>query len=156
MYSHLPYRLCVGIALFNKDGKVFMGERLDNPGAWQMPQGGIDAGESVEDAAFRELFEEVGTEDAAILQIAPETICYDLPPERVPQFWDGRYRGQEQYWVAMRFHGADADIVLDAHSEPEFGRWQWVDLFKAPDLIVPFKRDVYRQIAALFEEFAGS
>jgi putative (di)nucleoside polyphosphate hydrolase len=152
MFDHLPYRPCVGLALFNNEGKVFVGERLDNPGAWQMPQGGIDPGETVEKAAFRELLEEVGTDKAEIIRVADQTICYDLPPERVPQFWGGRYRGQEQSWVAMRFAGQDSDVILDGHSEPEFLRWQWVRLEETVGLIVPFKRETYRKVISLFAD----
>lgn len=154
MFEHLPYRPCVGLALFNAQGQVFVGERLDNLGSWQMPQGGIDAGESVEVAAMRELGEEVGTHKAEILRIAADTICYDLPPERVPTFWNGQYRGQEQTWVALRFTGADSDIVLDSHSEPEFAQWKWVDLDRVVDLIVPFKVEVYSAVIALFSDIA--
>jgi len=148
--SDKPYRPCVGIALFHDNGRVFVGERIDTPGAWQMPQGGIDEGEDLQAAAFRELYEEIGTDKAKILRIADETICYDLPPELQNKLWGGRYAGQEQTWIAMRFTGADSDIKLDAHKYPEFSNWQWVDLDKTLDLIVPFKRETYKKIIALF------
>lgn len=151
-FSDLPYRPCVGIALFNERGQVFVGERLDNLGAWQMPQGGVDAGEDIRAAAMRELKEEVGTDKAEIIRVSDEPLRYDLPADRVPKFWNGRYRGQEQVWVAMRFTGSDADIILDSHSEPEFGQWQWVDLDKTVDLIVPFKRELYSRVATIFSD----
>lgn len=151
----LPYRPCVGICLFNQDGKVFVGERLDNPGAWQMPQGGIDEGETVEQALWRELQEEVGTQKADLIRIADQTICYDLPLERVLTFWNGRYRGQEQTWVALKFTGQDSDININIFDEPEFSRWQWVSLKDTPDMIVPFKRETYRQVIELFSDIAG-
>ena len=106
--SHLPYRPCVGVALFNNDGLVFVGERIDSPGAWQMPQGGIDAGEDIKAAAFRELKEEIGTDKAEIIRIAERALRYDIPHEFGPEgrnLWGGKYRGQEQTWIAMRFTG---------------------------------------------------
>ena len=147
------YRPCVGIALFNQDGKVFVGERLDNRGAWQMPQGGIDEGEDFEAAAFRELKEEVGTNKASILKIHGDTIKYDIPADiltRLHKTWDTPYTGQEQTWIAMRFEGDDNDIVLDADEHPEFAQWQWVDLDKTLDLIVPFKRKTYEILIEVF------
>ena len=146
----LPYRPCVGICLFNNKDHVFVGERIDTPGAWQMPQGGIDNGELIEDTALRELREEIGTDKAEILKISTETICYDLPDHLITNLWDGRYRGQEQRWVAMRFTGRDEDIDLNAHDPAEFSSWQWVELEKSLDLIVPFKRDVYEFVIDQF------
>lgn len=148
----LPYRPCVGIALFNKDGKVFVGERIDTPGAWQMPQGGIDEGEDIEVAALRELKEEIGTDKARLIKTLPEKIKYDLPPHLKDRLWNGKYAGQEQNWVAMQFEGDDVDIVLDADKRPEFSKWQWIEIEKTLDLIVPFKRDVYRRIIELLKD----
>ncbi len=148
----LPYRPCVGIALFNSGGLVFVGERIDTPGAWQMPQGGIDEGEDIKSAAFRELYEEIGTDKAEIIKISEQKTCYDLPQELQGKIWGGRYRGQEQTWVAMRFTGADEDINLSAHNHPEFSSWQWVELQKTVDIIVPFKQDIYRRVIEMFGE----
>jgi putative (di)nucleoside polyphosphate hydrolase len=148
--SPLPYRPCVGLVLFNAEGKVFVGERIDTPGAWQMPQGGIDHGEDIESAAFRELQEEVGTTNAKIIEIADETVFYDFPSNIEGKFWSGKFRGQEQTWVALRFLGKDSDIDLASHNPPEFQKWQWVPLTETADLIVPFKRDVYRKVISLF------
>lgn len=140
------------MTLFNKDGKVFVGERLDYPGAWQMPQGGVDDGEDTHKAFFRELREEIGTDKAEILRIMNEKLRYDLPPRLLGKLWDGKYRGQEQTWVAARFTGTDADIKIDAHMPAEFGRWQWVKLDEVIDLIVPFKRDTYRTVIEAFQD----
>ncbi len=157
--SALPYRPCAGISLFNKDGLVLVGERIDTPGAWQMPQGGIDEGESIEVAAFRELKEEVGTDKAETIRVASETIKYELPAALGPEgrnLWNGRYRGQEQAWIAMRFLGSDSDIDLNAHDPAEFSSWQWVELERTIDLIVPFKREVYARVIDLFKDIAAS
>lgn len=151
-YQSLPYRPCVGLMLLNKNKQVFVGERIDSPGSWQMPQGGIDDGETVEQAALRELKEEVGTNAASIIKIAHQTLCYDLPAERIPAFWNGRYRGQEQSWIALQFDGKDEDIILDSFHEPEFSRWQWATPSQAIDLIVPFKKELYQQVFTLFSD----
>jgi putative (di)nucleoside polyphosphate hydrolase len=147
----LPYRPCVGIALFNRDGLVFAAERIDTPGAWQMPQGGIDKGEEPAKAALRELEEEIGTKAADIIAEAPDWLNYDLPPELVGKVWKGRYRGQTQKWFAMRFLGRDRDIdIVTKH--PEFKAWRWVPLAELPSLIVPFKRAVYEAVARQFAD----
>jgi len=148
------YRPCVGICLFNKDGKVFVGERIDTPNAWQMPQGGIDEGEDLLPAAFRELKEEIGTDKAELIKIHKEKLYYDIPPkilERLHKIWTIPYTGQAQTWVAMRFTGEDSDISLTADDHPEFAQWQWIDIDKTLDLIVPFKCDLYRQVIAAFQ-----
>ena len=148
------YRPCVGIALFNVHGKVFVGERIDTPGAWQMPQGGIDANEDLEVAAFRELKEEIGTDNAAIIKIHDEKIRYELPLKLAQKHWNGQYVGQEQTWIAMRFNGDDSDIILDADDHPEFAQWQWVNLPDTLDLIVPFKRETYEKLIEAFSDFS--
>ena len=150
----LPYRACVGIALFNKDGKVFVGERIDTPGAWQMPQGGVDDGEDIETATMRELMEEVGTNNAEIIRVCDETMCYDLPSHLLGRLWNGKYRGQEQTWVALRFTGDDTDINITADSTPEFRDWRWIDIHDVTDFAVPFKRDTYLDVIRSFEDLA--
>ncbi len=153
--SDLPYRPCAGFMLVNADGKVFVGQRI-NPrahGFWQMPQGGIDPGEDPETAALRELEEETGIGPDLVEVIAPasKVMRYDLPPELLGKIWKGKYRGQEQHWYLGRFLGEDAAINLEAHDPAEFNAYRWIAPSELPELIVPFKRDVYQ---ALVDEFA--
>ena len=147
---HLPYRQCVGIVLFNKDGKVFVGERLDHPGAWQMPQGGIDPGESIEAAALRELLEETGTNKAEVVFVSDKVLTYELPDHLLGKLWGGRYKGQEQRWAALRFTGEDHEITLYDKVHPEFSKWKWVPLPDVCELIVPFKRATYEEVIREF------
>ena len=149
-----PYRPCVGIMLFNAGGKVFVGNRIDVAGDhWQMPQGGIDDGETPEQAAWRELREEVGTEKAELLAASAEWLSYDLPGDLSRTVWQGRYRGQTQRWFAFRFTGEDAEIDLRAHVA-EFEAWRWADIRELPALAIPFKRAIYSQVVAEFARFA--
>lgn len=152
--DNLPYRPCVGIMLINHANRVFVGERLDSPGAWQMPQGGVDPGEDITSAFFRELREEIGTDKATIIQVMSQPVRYDLPPDLQRKLWNGAYRGQEQTWIAARFDGTDADINLQSHTPAEFGQWKWVERDTVPDLIVPFKREAYRQVVAAFSNLS--
>ena len=143
------YRPGVGIVLANGDGRVFVGRRIDMPAglaAWQMPQGGIDPGESPRDAAIRELREEVGTDEAEILGETAGWLRYDLPAEIAGKAWGGRYRGQRQKWFAMRFTGDDSDIDPAVSEHPEFDAWEWVRPERLPELIVPFKRRLYLDV----------
>lgn len=148
----LPYRACAGVVLMNAHGRVFAGHRIDNPAdAWQMPQGGIDAGEDPRAAALRELWEETGIDPALceIVAESPDWICYDLPPELVGKVWKGRYGGQRQKWFLVRYDGTDAQIGI-ATEHPEFDDWRWMTPAEIEAKIVPFKRDVYRQVFRLF------
>ena len=150
----LPYRPCVGIMLVNGEGKVFVGQRIDakEGDRWQMPQGGIDEGEDLHTAAYRELAEETGVDSslATIIAETREELLYDLPDDLLGKLWGGQYRGQRQHWVLMRFTGEVADVRLDAHDPAEFFEWKWADPEALPEMIVPFKRRVYR---AVLEEF---
>lgn len=144
------YRRGVGIMLLNGDGKVFVGRRIDQKEeAWQMPQGGIDRGETPRDAAFRELKEETGTDKAEIVAETKNWLTYDLPAALRGRLWRGRYTGQKQKWFAMRFRGRDSDIDLATH-HPEFSAWQWAEHDRLVSLIVPFKRALYRDVLAEF------
>ena len=136
--------------LINRQGKVFAGKRIDQTvEGWQMPQGGIDDGESPREAALRELMEEAGTDKAEILAELPDWVTYDLPEHLIGVAFHGKYRGQRQKWFLMRFTGQDGDIDLTSH-EPEFSAFQWVSLEALPELIVPFKRDTYKAVIAAF------
>lgn len=154
--DELGYRPCVGVMLVNADGKVFVGRRIDNKEGdwWQMPQGGVDEGEDLVAAALRELAEETGAraEHVSIIKRMDEPVRYDLPAELVGKLWSGKYRGQEQVWFLARFGGSDADIDLEAHDPPEFCDWKWVEPGQLPELIVPFKKRVYRAVVKAFAE----
>ena len=156
----LPYRPCVGTMVLNRDGLVFVGRRTSGPEhldadrthSWQMPQGGIDAGEEPLAAALRELREETNITSVTLLAEAPDWFTYDLPPALIGKAWNGRFRGQRQKWYALRFTGSDAeiDIANPAGHDPEFVAWRWAALNELPDLVVPFKRQVYTAIVAEF------
>ncbi len=137
--------------LISPSGRIFVASRIDTPGAWQMPQGGIDAGETPRDAAIRELKEETGTDKATFLAEASEWLRYDLPPKLAARTWKGRFRGQAQKWFAFRFTGTDEDFDLAAH-EQEFDAWRWATPDEILETIVPFKRPVYE---AVLEEFSA-
>jgi putative (di)nucleoside polyphosphate hydrolase len=148
--SGLPYRDGVGVMLLNAEGRVFVGQRLDSKlEAWQMPQGGIDAGEDARTAALRELAEETGVA-AHLVEIVAETADwhhYDLPDDLIGTVWKGRYCGQRQKWFAMRFLGTDADVAID-QPHPEFKAWRWAAVATLVDLAVPFKRALYTDVIA--------
>lgn len=149
-WATLPYRPCVGIMLLNKERRVLVGKRLNmTEGAWQMPQGGIDPGESPRDAAMRELEEEIGTDKAEIVAERDDWLDYDLPAHLMGKVWKGRYRGQTQKWFAMNFTGDDGDINVDT-AHPEFGAWRWSSIAELIDDIVPFKVDIYSEVVSGF------
>ena len=149
----LPYRKNVGLVLINAEGLIFAGQRIDNPGhAWQMPQGGIDAGERPKEAALRELQEETGVRPDLVEKIAKteDWLVYDLPAELIGSIWGGKYRGQKQKWFLFRFLGQDSDVNI-ATEHPEFSVWRWMEPAELVEKIVPFKRAVYEQV---FDSFA--
>jgi len=154
----LPYRPCAGVVLINREGLVFAGQRIDNPGddrerAWQMPQGGIDEGETPHQAALREMTEETGITPnlVDVLAESPDWVTYDLPAELLGKVWKGRYGGQQQKWLALRFLGADSDVNIQTR-HPEFDRWQWMLAGDLVARIVPFKRAVYEQVFRDFRQ----
>ena len=152
--DHL-YRLGGGIMLLNGERKVFVAARIDNPDdAWQMPQGGIDEGEEPWAGALRELEEETGIPPHLVERIAehPERLRYDLPGEWREKLWRGQWKGQMQHWYLARFLGQDSDVNLDTE-HPEFRAWKWVDPASLPDLIVPFKRELYSRLIEDFAEY---
>jgi putative (di)nucleoside polyphosphate hydrolase len=149
------YRRGVGVMLLNNEGKAWVGARIDNPDdAWQMPQGGIDADEEPWATALRELEEETGIAPHLVERIAecPERLRYDLPDEWRPRLWGGKWAGQEQDWFLARFLGRDRDVDI-ATAHPEFREWKWVEPQRLPDLIVPFKRDLYRRLLREFADY---
>ena len=149
------YRRGVGVMLINAEGKVWAGARIDNTDdAWQMPQGGIDKGEEPWATALRELEEETGIAPELVERLAdcPERLRYDLPKELRGKLWGGRWIGQDQDWYLCRFLGRDSDVDI-ATDHPEFREWRWVEPEHLPDLIVPFKRDLYRQLIAHFAKW---
>jgi len=155
--TDLPYRPCVGVTLINPAGLIFAGRRIDTTApAWQMPQGGIDAGEDPQAAALRELSEETGVrpDRVSILDSTPGWLTYDLPPELLGKTWGGRYRGQKQKWYLMRFLGEDSEIDI-ARDHPEFSEWRWIGPDEMIAAIVPFKRAIYRQVVDRFRPFLG-
>jgi len=161
----LPYRPCVGIMVLNREGLVWSGHRIAEPDSemagtdklWQMPQGGIDKGEEPLPAALRELYEETGMRSVSLLAEVPGWINYDLPADKLGIAFKGKYRGQTQKWFAFRFEGDENEIAINpppgGHTA-EFDRWDWKPMIDLPDLIVPFKRQVYEQVVAAFRYLA--
>lgn len=162
-FLDLPYRLCVGVMLLNDRNEVFVGKRRAELGpehvnggyAWQMPQGGIDAGEDPYPAALRELYEETSVSSVTLVAEAPDWYSYDLPQEILRRSWRGRYRGQKQKWFALRFTGDEAEINVRRPAgghKAEFSDWRWAPMASLPELIIPFKRPVYEQVVAAFAD----
>ena len=146
-----PYRKCVGIMIFNNNKDILVGRRLDHPsGFWQMPQGGIDDNEHPEEAVWREMMEEIGTNKAKLLKVSSQWINYDIPSETLKTLpWGHKYIGQTQKWFAFQFTGEENDVNVGTVN-PEFSEWKWTKINSIVDEIVPFKRDVY---SVILEEF---
>lgn len=163
-FEDLPYRPCAGMCLLNREGRVFIGRRINGPEhvdathVWQMPQGGIDPDEDTYKAALRELYEETNIRSVERLGEIAEWLAYDIPRDLAGQAWDGEYRGQTQKWYALRFTGADSEIDIarpgGGGHKPEFVEWRWEPMRNLPDLVVPFKRPVYERVVAEFAPFA--
>ncbi len=152
-FNKLPYRSNVGIMMVNEQGYVFVGQRLDNnQNAWQMPQGGIDAGEDPETAAYRELLEETGVkkQDVRFIASSSKWLSYDLPEDLIPILWNGKFRGQKQKWFLFKFLGEDGDINI-ATEHPEFSKWKWISKENLLKEIVPFKKSVYENVLKEFK-----
>jgi len=156
MHKNLPYRAGVGIMLLNKNGEVFVGKRIDTKAeAWQMPQGGIDEGEDAKTAALREMLEEIGTDKAEIIGESAGWYYYDLPENLIPTIWGGKFRGQQQKWFLLKFTGVNEDLNIET-DHPEFCEWKWAEPNTLPNLIVPFKRELYAALIAEFLPFLKS
>ncbi len=151
-YFSRPYRPCAGIVLTNAAGMIFIGQRLDSSlDAWQMPQGGIDDGETPIEAGYREMLEEIGTNKAELIAEHSRWLSYDLPHSLADQLWHKRYRGQTQKWMLFRFTGNDDDISIIT-AEPEFRSWRWIERHELPSLTVSFKRPIYEDVLSEFAD----
>tara|TARA_B100000035_G_C20898726_1_gene508389 strand:+ start:361 stop:864 length:504 start_codon:yes stop_codon:yes gene_type:complete len=145
-FKKLPLRTGVGIVVLNNENKVFVAKRIDNPkNFWQMPQGGVDEGESFLQAAYRELEEETGIKEVKLIKEIDEILSYELPSHLLGIIWKGKYKGQKQKWFVMKYLGNDRDINIKTNS-PEFLEWKWIDLNKITDVVVDFKLHIYKQL----------
>lgn len=154
MLDVTKYRPGVGLMLFNKLGKVFVGDRIDEfEESWQMPQGGIDDNEDIRKALFREVSEEIGTMNIEIVMETKTWLYYDLPGDRASDMWDGKYIGQRQKWFLCRFLGQDSEININAHHIPEFSSWKWVDRSELVGLAVDFKKKLYIDVLSEFNQY---
>lgn len=146
----LPYRRGVGMCIVNSEKKIFAGKRVDTrTNTWQMPQGGIDGEETIAEAVLRETKEETGMDNVSIIAESENWYYYDLPESLIPKFWDGKYRGQKQKWVLLKFTGEDKEI--DIHQQPpEFLKWKWVELEELPKIVIPFKKQLYQLVITEF------
>ena len=148
-----PYRKCVGMMIINNNNEILVGKRIDHPsGFWQMPQGGIDEYENPEEAVWREMMEEIGTNNVILIKISNQWLNYDIPNDTLKTLpWGHKYKGQTQKWFAFKFTGKDEDINVGT-TNPEFSEWKWINYKNIVDKIVPFKRSVYSKILEEFEE----
>ena len=149
----LPLRIGVGAILLNNENKIFVGKRKDNPvDKWQMPQGGVDKNENFVTAMKRELYEETSIKNIKILKELDEWLEYQLPKDLLGKIWQGRYRGQKQKWFITRFLGSDSEINLNT-KKPEFIEWKWIEVNELPNVIVDFKKDVYKKLVKEMNNF---
>ena len=148
-----PYRKCVGMMIINNNKEILVGKRIDHPsGFWQMPQGGIDEYENPEEAVWREMMEEIGTNNVTLIKTSNQWLNYDIPNDTLKTLpWGHKYKGQTQKWFAFKFTGKDQDIDVGT-TNPEFSEWKWINYQNIVDKIVPFKRSVYSKILKEFEE----
>lgn len=149
-FAHLPLRPGIGIMILNNKNQVFVGKRIDSRG-WQMPQGGIDLGETPSSAALREMEEEIGCGKGKIIAESKKWYSYNLPDSLIPKLWNGKYCGQKQKWFLIEYHGMDEEINL-LTDIPEFEDWQWIDVAELTKIVVPFKRKLYKKVLSEFHE----
>ena len=151
-YRNLPYRVGVGIIVLNKENKIFVAKRIDNPkGFWQMPQGGVDEGEDYLSAAYRDLEEKTSIKNVELISEIDEITPYELPNHLLGKIWKGKFKGQKQKWFLMRYLGDDSEINIQT-KKPEFLDWKWVDLKEITELVVDFKLHVYQEVKEKVEK----
>ena len=151
-FKNLPLRDGVGIVVLNKDNKVFVAKRIDNPkNFWQMPQGGVDKDEDFLSAAYRELEEETSIKDVELIREIDEILTYELPKHLLGIIWKGKYKGQKQKWFIMRYLGTDDKININT-KKPEFLEWKWIDLDMITEVVVDFKLEVYKKLKSQIKE----
>ena len=151
-FKNLPYRVGVGIIVLNKENKIFVAKRIDNPkGFWQMPQGGVDEGEDFLSAAYRELEEETSIKNVELITEIDEITTYELPNHLLGKIWKGKFKGQKQKWFLMRYLGSDNEININT-SKPEFFEWKWIELNSITEIVVSFKLNVYKLLQKKLEK----